>query len=183
MKPFKHARISAKRFGGNPEEYIKFHEWMDQSKLSFADVRHRALLHHSQGIYMCAQFFGEHFNNSEGKQVSVRDVAEQHVIDDLGFIPSPSDWYKNSRIETWMGGNVAKIEYAKMRSKYLEEERLRPIKNPDQAYSFIDKNNAIVVFSEESISITIAFKNDMVKATGEDILEASNKLINILKKK
>jgi hypothetical protein len=29
----------------------------------------------------------------------VRDVAEQHVLEDLGFIPALSDWLKASDVE------------------------------------------------------------------------------------
>jgi hypothetical protein len=34
----------------------------------------------------------------------VRDLGEDHVIEDLGFIPTMERWLKNMPIESWMGG-------------------------------------------------------------------------------
>lgn len=67
---------------------MHIHNYMDQSKAHVADVRHRLVLHNSFGIYLCEQQFGDTFTNSVGKVVSVRDVAEDHVLQDLGFIPT-----------------------------------------------------------------------------------------------
>jgi hypothetical protein len=120
MKPWSHALISAKKFGGTPEDYIDIHEFIDSSKSAHADMRHRAILHSAFGIYVTALVFGTmeqvkgewrrmpYIRNSEGKVVQVRDVAEQHVIDDLGRIPSVGDWLKNMTLEAWMGGPVRK---------------------------------------------------------------------------
>ena len=50
--PYHHAVSSAKKFGGEPEEYLQLHQWLDGSKAHTADFRHRALRHHSEGIFM-----------------------------------------------------------------------------------------------------------------------------------
>lgn len=104
MKPRRHAKISAAKFGGTPDEYQKFHDWMDQSKMVLGDVRHRALLHHTLGIYLMEQTFGKVFVNSEGREVDVRDIGEQHVMDDLGWIPSPLHYFKTLGVQQWFGG-------------------------------------------------------------------------------
>lgn len=88
MKPLSHARISARKFGGRPDEYLKIHNWIDQTKAHVPDARHRLILHNSFGIYLCEQQFGVYITLENGRDVSVRDVAEQHVLDDLGFIPT-----------------------------------------------------------------------------------------------
>jgi hypothetical protein len=36
--------------------------------------------------------------------VSVRDIAEQHVIQDLGFIPSVQQYLDHMELADWMGG-------------------------------------------------------------------------------
>lgn len=108
MKPRKHAIISAKKFGGTPAEYQKFHDWLDQSKMIMADVRHRALLHSSFGIYLMEQVFGLTFTNSIGRVVDVRDIGEQHVMDDLGWIPSPCDYFESFKMQNWFGGPIKK---------------------------------------------------------------------------
>lgn len=91
MKPHLHARNSARKHGGKPEDYYAIHEWFDQTKAHIADMRHRAVLHNSFGIYLCAQVLGDMMTNSDGVLVSVRDIGEEHVLEDLGKIPSLSD--------------------------------------------------------------------------------------------
>lgn len=88
MKPLYHAKLSAKKFGGRAEDYQAIHDWFDQVKAHVPDARHRIVLHNSWGIFLCEQVFGTALTNSDGKEVPVRSVAEQHVIDDLGRIPS-----------------------------------------------------------------------------------------------
>jgi hypothetical protein len=59
MKPYLHARISAKKFGGIPEDYIEIHDWFDSTKAHIPDARHRLVLHNAYGIFLCEQVFGE----------------------------------------------------------------------------------------------------------------------------
>lgn len=100
--PEVHSRNSARKFGGKPEDYIKIHEWFDDSKAHLADMRHRALKHHSAGIFECEKVFGSSFTNSDNKTVYTRYVGEQHVIEDLGFIPTLEDWFENMTLAEWM---------------------------------------------------------------------------------
>lgn len=104
MKPFIHARNSARKFGGCPEDYLPIHDFLDESKSHHADMRHRALLHNSWGIYLCERFFGHNIMNIEGKLVSVRDIAEQHVLEDVGRIPSVGDYLSGMPFYDWLGG-------------------------------------------------------------------------------
>src|SRR5258708_6169383 len=90
--PLKHAQSSARKFGGRAEDYLPIHNWFDESKAFFADFRHRALRHHTEGIFLAEKLFGVAIVNSEGKQVPVRYVGEQHVKEDLGRIPSAQEW-------------------------------------------------------------------------------------------
>jgi len=102
--PSKHAESSARRWGGHPSEYLKFHEWLDESKALVADVRHRALRHHAEGVFMMEKIFGSSFVNSVGKTVYVRYIGEQHVLEDLGRIPSFQDWIESIQLQPWMRG-------------------------------------------------------------------------------
>ena len=90
--PFKHAESSARKFGGKAEDYLLIHNWFDESKAFMTDFRHRALRHHREGIFLCERIFGVAITNSEGKQVPVRYIGEQHVSEDLGRIPTAQDW-------------------------------------------------------------------------------------------
>ena len=52
---------------------------------------------------MLERFFGQTITLSTGRVVPVRLIGEQHVIEDLGFIPSFADWVRCIRPEPWMG--------------------------------------------------------------------------------
>jgi hypothetical protein len=109
MKPRLHAISSAKRFGGIPDDYQDIHDYMDSTKALIPDVRHRAIFHSSFGCYLVEDKFGIYRNNFEGKEYSTRDVAEQHILEDLGFIPTLEKWLKDLPIEAWMGGRGKKL--------------------------------------------------------------------------
>jgi hypothetical protein len=106
MKPYIHAKSSAAKYGGEPEDYLVVHDLMDSSKAALPDVRHRALFHSAFGIFMVEKMLGTTLINSDGKQVSVRDIAEQHIMEDLGFIPTVETWFRNMKIEPWMSGKI-----------------------------------------------------------------------------
>lgn len=103
MHPHHHAKTSVKIWGGRPEDYVPIHDWFDATKEVFADARHRALRHHSQGIFEAERVFGSVIVNSDGREVPVRYIGEQHVKEDCGGrIPTVADWFKNIKMEIWM---------------------------------------------------------------------------------
>ena len=120
MKPLTHAKNSARKFGGKWEDYILIHEWMDESKAHLPDLRHRAFRHHSWGIYQGQEKFGYAVKNSDGREIAVRDVLEQHVMEDMGHIPTVEDWFKNMPQEPWMGIPGVKRRDAKIIFKKSE---------------------------------------------------------------
>jgi hypothetical protein len=104
--PLLHAKSSAKKFGGNPEDYQHIHDWFDETKAWIGHSNHRAFRHHSEGIFEAEKIFGKSFKNSEDKIVYTRYVGEQHVKEDCyGHIPCAKDWIdafiKNER-PVWM---------------------------------------------------------------------------------
>lgn len=105
MKPYIHAKLSAKKYGGEPEDYMDIHNFMDSSKAALADVRHRAVLHSAFGVYIVEHVFGYTRQNSAGRVYSIRDIAEEHVIQDLGFIPTLENWLSGIKTEPWMNGD------------------------------------------------------------------------------
>ncbi len=107
--PYHHSLSSVRKWGGVVEDYLEIHEWFDESKKIIADFRHRALRHHAEGIFMAATIFGATVTLSTGRIIPTRWVGEQHVREDLGFIPSFADWVKAIRPEPWMG-RAAKLE-------------------------------------------------------------------------
>tara|TARA_R100000808_G_scaffold23757_1_gene53176 strand:- start:1159 stop:1515 length:357 start_codon:yes stop_codon:yes gene_type:complete len=104
MTPWKHSESSAKKWGGNPTDYIALHDWFDETKAFTGDWTHRALRHHSAGIQWAVERFGHVIRNSNGKLIPTKMLAEQHVEEDCGFVPTPKDWLQaiGENAESWM---------------------------------------------------------------------------------
>ena len=105
MKPWHHAHISAKQHGGKEEDYLPLHNWLDQTKSSHADMRHRTIFHNSLGPVIAEQVFGATITNSNGKIVLVRQLVEDHIMEDLGFIPNVTDYLAEMKLQPWMMGS------------------------------------------------------------------------------
>lgn len=147
-KPIIHARSSARRFGGEPEDYLPIHDLMDSSKAVFPDNRHRALTHNSWFFFIVERIFGHeitvytdlpcdnchgtsgvdseepqhqesymdstcicNYTGRKPKQVSVRDVCEQHVLEDFGgkFIPTPADYLEGMEFQDWINNGIGGV--------------------------------------------------------------------------
>lgn len=108
--PYHHSVSSVRKYGGKPEDYQAIHDWFDESKKMYADFRHRALRHHAEGIFTCERIFGTTITNSDGRKVPVRFIGEQHVLEDMGRIPTIQDWFSHIKPERWMGQPPTKLE-------------------------------------------------------------------------
>lgn len=97
-----HSKSSAKIHGGKWEDYMPVHSWFDFSKSYYPDNRHRILRHHTEGIFMAETIFGPVIKNSDGREVPTRLIAEQHMLEDFGWIPSVSDWLDEVNLKDWM---------------------------------------------------------------------------------
>ncbi len=132
MKPHIHAENSAKQFGGKPADYIEIHKFLDSSKGVIADHRHRALTHNTWFISnVLERVFGYSIKNSDGQEVSVRDIGEQHVLEDFRgkFIPSAQDWLEEMDYAEWMNnGKETKPTRRRSAPKLpsIHEPQIRP---------------------------------------------------------
>ena len=103
MKPWLHAKSSARRYGGEAADYLDIHDFMDSTKAAVPDVRHREILHTAFRCFLVEKVFGVVRANSAGKEYSPRDVAEDHCIEDMGKIPTMQDFLSEMAIRPWMG--------------------------------------------------------------------------------
>jgi hypothetical protein len=108
-----HAKSAARKWGGDWERYIEIEEFIDSSKKIIGDVRHRSVYHHTEGVWLCQRIFGRELTIPKANgfgfvQVPVRLIAEQHILEDLGWLPSPADYIKGMPIEKWMSGSQRK---------------------------------------------------------------------------
>jgi hypothetical protein len=110
MNSYYHSLSSVKHFGGKVEDYQLIHDWFDESKKIMSDFRHRALRHHSEGCFSCEEKFGTTITNSDDKIVPVKLIAERHITEDLGFIPTMIDWFKYIAPQKFMRRGYTKSE-------------------------------------------------------------------------
>lgn len=106
MKPYEHAESSARRFGGKAEDYMPIHQLMDSSKSAVSDNRHRVFTHNAWFIGPDGPLeliFGPTLENSDGLIVCVRDIGEQHILEDFrGYLPTAQDWTQAMQAQAWM---------------------------------------------------------------------------------
>lgn len=96
--------MHAKKYGGIPSDYHDIDTFIDSSKMAFPDMRHRAILHSAFGCFIVEQVFGITRENSQSITYSPRDVAEDHILQDLGFIPTVESYLQNMQLQPWMSG-------------------------------------------------------------------------------
>lgn len=114
MNSWHHAVSAARKWGGTAEDYIEIEEFIDSSKQVIGDVRHRSVYHHTTGVWLCQRLFGRTITIAKYDQkagapvgiieVPVRLVAERHILEDLGWLPSPADYISGMPIAPWMSG-------------------------------------------------------------------------------
>lgn len=124
--PLHHSISSQKKWGGHVDDYLPIHNWFDETKMHYPDMRHRALRHHSEGIFWCEQQFGTYITNSDGRMVPVRAIGEQHCMEDLGWIPTIKDYLDNMETKGWMfkpgEGRKMLKEMSKDKSDFVKQE-------------------------------------------------------------
>ena len=114
--PLHHAESSARKFGGAPSDYQAVHDWFDASKEHLALFTHRALRHHTQGIFEAERVFGNSLTNGAGREIPIRWIGEQHVREDCrGRIPSMADWFTRIQPAPWMAnGHIDRLAHERV---------------------------------------------------------------------
>lgn len=144
---FHHSVSSAKKWGGQPDDYIEIHRWFDASNAYIDDFRHRALRHHTQGIAECEQHFGmtvaisagvqhtpetcpgrpcgDECDHFQQKLIPTRWIARQHVIEDLGCVPQLADWLSQIQPLPWMNrSKKLSLELEEVETRMTEARRI-----------------------------------------------------------
>jgi|SRR5215213_5921891 len=98
-----HALSSAKKFGGEWQDYIELHSYFDSTKSHIPDNKHRMVLHNGFGIFLAERVFGPVIvRKSDGKPIPTRLIGEQHVLEDLGRVPTLQQCLESLPLEHWM---------------------------------------------------------------------------------
>jgi hypothetical protein len=84
-----HAVSSHRRFGGELAQHIAVHDWFDRSKEAYANFRHRAIRHNDYGVHLAGRVFSGDWVDAG----VLSKVAERHVVEDLGHVPTLGAWF------------------------------------------------------------------------------------------
>ncbi|RPE09726.1 hypothetical protein EGT74_22400 [Chitinophaga lutea] len=123
MNYWKHSLLSKKKFDGHAEDYLHIHKFLDMSKLFYFHNKHRILLHHTYGIDLCVQKFGETLVNADNRTILIRDVAAEHCKEDLmGMVPTLNHWFKY--VDDALPGSIKPLNPT---DRVLKEFVLRPL--------------------------------------------------------
>lgn len=171
MKPLQHAQISAKTYGGVWTDYIEIHNFLDSSKSSCANFKHRFLLHHAEGINLAVRLFGEQLTNSNRQTNSIRQILTDYLIEDVGNVVTIEDWSnclmpkKDGNFYQFLAKKREQIEADEIRGEtqllnafYLSDENISAI---ESFLAFPLKQSthpAAVLFSHNSFAIFLAEK-------------------------
>lgn len=108
MNSWYHAKSSTNKWGGSPEDYLPIHEFIDSSKRFIGDARHRMFYHHTEGCWMAQDKFGVTIKVGS-RDVPVREIAQQHIEEDLGWLPSVTDYVEGVPLRPWMTGKKMRV--------------------------------------------------------------------------
>ena len=124
---FYHATSSANAFGGVAEDYLTIHEWFDRSRGGTSSILHRMLAHHTQGIKDAVEHFGSTITISTGRKVPVSLIGEQHITEDLGFVPTLDDYIGMMSCPRW-ATKRAKLLHRRLHER-LDTSELAEVNN------------------------------------------------------
>ncbi len=94
---------SAERWGGEWTDYQALHQFLDWPREYLSDGRARRVLHNSWGVTMAVQAFGLVLSRpSNQAQLSVQELAEHHILQELPTIPTLEASLEGITLQRWM---------------------------------------------------------------------------------
>jgi hypothetical protein len=101
MKPLQHARITAHRYGGEWQDWITVHDWIDRSKVIFPSMQHRMFIHSDFGEWLAVKIHGEAIGANDETVISTRDLFRDHQVEDLGRVVTLAEWLHEIDADYW----------------------------------------------------------------------------------
>ncbi len=101
MKPLQHAEITAHRYGGDWQDWIAIHNWIDRSKAIWPSMQHRIFLHSDFGEWLAVKIHGEAVSSKSGGAISARNLFRDHQVEDLGRVVTLSEWLREVDAAYW----------------------------------------------------------------------------------
>jgi uncharacterized protein DUF6915 len=138
MKPLQHARITAHRYGGEWQDWIAIHDWIDRSKMIFPSMQHRMLLHSDFGEWLAVRIHGEKIVAEDGTIISTRDLFHDHQAEDLGRVVTLAEWLREIDTDYWTRRRRPPRQLEQIREEPAEGLAARWGGVPDDYLALID---------------------------------------------
>ena len=152
MNAMQHARISAKRWGGEAEDYYEVHRFIDSTKSLCSDARHR-ILHTLWGVNsVVVPIYGHSLLNSAGKSVDLKDLCERdHLLVDYQqrFIPTLADFVRAidpARLPVGFEQKIEKIHQYYSDQPQLSQILLSPLALTGKLHSLLLTHNSWFIY-------------------------------------
>ena len=152
MNAMQHARISAKRWGGEAEDYYEVHRFIDSTKSLCSDARHR-ILHTLWGVNsVVVPIYGHSLLNSAGKAVDLKDLCERdHLLVDYQqrFIPTLADFVRAidpARLPVGFEQKIEKIHQYYSDQPQLSQILLSPLALTGKLHSLLLTHNSWFIY-------------------------------------
>jgi hypothetical protein len=152
MNAMQHARISAKRWGGEAEDYYEVHRFIDSTKSLCSDARHR-ILHTLWGVNsVVVPIYGHSLLNSAGKAVDLKDLCERdHLLVDYQqrFIPTLADFVRaidQARLPVGFEQKIEKIHQYYSDQPQLSQILLSPLALTGKLHSLLLTHNSWFIY-------------------------------------
>ena len=102
LTPAQMAADSARRLGGDADDYLPLHSWFLATGDWMPDRRHLVMRHHAFGVFEAEARFGVLLHRGDGGVTPTRIVAERHVRTVLGRVPPAHALLRQIRGKSWM---------------------------------------------------------------------------------
>lgn len=152
MNAMQHARISAKRWGGEPEDYYEIHSFIDSTKSLCSDARHR-ILHTLWGVNsVVVPVFGHSLQNSAGKSIDIKDLCERdHLLVDYQqrFIPTLNDFVSAidaTQLPKNFEQQLEQLHQYYLQDKTLSQLMLSPLALTGKLHSLLLTHNSWFIY-------------------------------------
>jgi hypothetical protein len=150
MKPLQHARITAHRYGGEWQDWIEIHNWIDRSKVIFPSMQHRMFIHSDFGEWLAVKIHGEAIGANDGTVISTRDLFRDHQVEDLGRVVTLAEWLHEIDADYWTRRRKPPRHLEQVREEPAEGLAARWGGVPDDYLALIDFFDKPFEFAPES---------------------------------
>ncbi len=99
------AKRSQDKFGGEVEDYLRIHQFLDSPSLWLKAEKQLVLTHSNFGVFLCDQIFGHTFHRRSDRELMLTaNIAREHLEAELGTVIDVQNMLNLMPLRTWQNG-------------------------------------------------------------------------------